>query len=71
MPTSGPEDLRVAPWALDREPVAAPGAARPAATPASASAPSAPAPSAAAPPPPGASLEELVRQAIAAVMRDA
>ena len=73
MPTSGPDDLRVAAWALNREPVAGPGAAaRPAPAPASAAAPApASAPAAAGPPPPGASLEELVRQAIAAVMRDA
>jgi hypothetical protein len=73
MPADGADDLRIAPWALNREPVAGPSTARPAAATASApapapSAPSAPAP---APPPPGASLEELVRQAIAAVMRDA
>jgi acyl-CoA reductase-like NAD-dependent aldehyde dehydrogenase len=70
MPTSGPEDLRVAPWALDREPVAGASTARPAAAAASAPAPAAAAPGP-APPQPGASLEELVRQAIAAVMRDA
>ena len=72
MPTSGPDDLRVAAWALNREPVAGPSttgrrgraaAPAPAAGPGRAAAP--------APPPPGASLEELVRQAIAAVMRDA
>jgi hypothetical protein len=49
--------------------VAGPSTAQPAAAGASAPAPvAAPAPAA---PPPGASLEELVRQAIAAVMRDA
>ena len=86
IPASGPDDLRVAAWALNREPVADPSAGRPAVAadpnPTSASsgpsappAPPAPAPSAQpaapAPPPPGASLEDLVRQAIAAVMRDA
>ncbi len=70
MPTSGPDDLRVAAWALNREPVAGASTARPAAAAASAPAPAAAAP-ASAPPQPGASLEELVRQAIAAVMRDA
>jgi hypothetical protein len=68
MPTSGPRDLEIADWARNREPVAAPSAARPSA-PAPAAA-AAPAP-VAAEPPPGASLEDLVRQAIAAVMRDA
>jgi len=70
MPASGPDDLRVAAWALNREPVAGASTARPAAAAASAPAPAAAAP-ASAPPQPGASLEELVRQAIAAVMRDA
>ena len=69
IPASGPDDHRIAAWALNREPVAGPStAARPAAASAAAPAPAAQAP---APPPPGASLEELVRQAIAAVMRDA
>ena len=70
MPTSGPDDLRVAAWALNREPVAGASTSRPAAAAASAAAPAAAAPAPAAPQP-GASLEELVRQAIAAVMRDA
>jgi hypothetical protein len=77
MPTSGPDDLRVAAWAINREPVAGPSttgrdaAAAAAPRPAPAPAPAAAAPPAPAPPAPGASLEELVRQAIAAVMRDA
>ncbi len=68
IPASGPHDFEIAAWARSREPVEGASAARPAA-PAPASV-AAPAPAAAAPPP-GASLEELVRQAIAAVMRDA
>jgi acetaldehyde dehydrogenase (acetylating) len=77
MPTSGPDDLRVAAWAINREPVAGPSttgrdaAAAAAPRPAPAPAPAAAAPPAPAPSAPGASLEELVRQAIAAVMRDA
>jgi acetaldehyde dehydrogenase (acetylating) len=77
MPTSGPDDLRVAAWAINREPVAGPSttgrdaAAAAVARPAPAAAPAPAAPPAPSPPPPGASLEELVRQAIAAVMRDA
>jgi hypothetical protein len=70
IPASGPHDLDVADWARNREPVAGPSTARPAAPAPAAPAASAPAPVATTPPP-GASLEELVRQAIAAVMRDA
>jgi acetaldehyde dehydrogenase (acetylating) len=80
IPASGPDDLRVAAWALNREPVAGPSTTgRPAVavnpnptTAAAGPPPPPPAPPAQpAPPPPGTSLEELVRQAIAAVMRDA
>ncbi len=78
MPTSGPDDLRVAAWAINREPVAGPSTTGRSAAAAAAGPPPAPAPAPAAapapapaPPPAGASLEELVRQAIAAVMRDA
>ena len=72
VPASGANDHAVAAWALNREPLSGPGGSQPAAA-ATAAAASAPAPAVAtpAPPPPGASLEELVRQAIAAVMRDA
>jgi acetaldehyde dehydrogenase (acetylating) len=72
MPPSGPDDMRIAPWALNREPVAGASTARSSGSPASASAPTpAPAPVAPPPPPVGASLEDLVRNAIEAVMRDA
>ena len=76
MPTSGPDDLRVAAWAINREPVAGPSTTGRSAAAAAAAPPPAPTPTPAAapapaPPPAGASLEELVRQAIAAVMRDA
>ena len=70
MPPSGPDDLRVAPWALNREPVAGASTARPARRRRPATVRRAPAPRAALPPV-GASLEDLVRNAIEAVMRDA
>jgi len=70
VPASGANDHAVAAWALNREPLSAPGGSQPAAA-TSAAAAAAPAASTPAVPPPGASLEELVRQAIAAVMRDA
>src|SRR6185503_19843731 len=66
MPTSGPDDLRVAAWAINREPVAGPSttgrdaaAAAAAPPPARAPAPSPAAAPAPSPPPAGASLEEL------------
>ncbi len=72
MPTSGPDDLRVAAWAINREPVAGPSTTGRSAAAAAAAPPPVPVPAPAAPPAPeSASLEELVRQAIAAVMRDA
>jgi acetaldehyde dehydrogenase (acetylating) len=70
IPASGANDHAVAAWALNREPLSGPGGSQPAAAAPAAAAP-APAAATPAPPPPGASLEELVRQAIAAVMRDA
>ncbi len=68
IPASGANDHAIAAWALEREPLSGASAAQP-----TSSGTATPAPSTATPgpPPPGASLEELVRQAIAAVMRDA
>ena len=68
IPASGANDHAIAAWALEREPLSGASAAQPAALAAATPAPSTATPG---PPPPGASLEELVRQAIAAVMRDA
>ncbi|HEY3612693.1 MAG TPA: aldehyde dehydrogenase family protein [Gaiellales bacterium] len=74
MPPSGADDLRVAQWALNREPVAGPATASrpyPSSTPSRTPAPAPATAAAPAPPPVGASLEDLVRNAIEAVMRDA
>jgi acetaldehyde dehydrogenase (acetylating) len=68
MPASGADDHAIAAWALEREPLSGESTAQPAAAAAATPAPSTTTPDA---PPPGASLEELVRQAITAVMRDA
>jgi hypothetical protein len=68
IPASGANDHAIAAWALEREPLSGASTAQPAAVAATTPAPSTATPG---PPPPGASLEELVRQAIAAVMRDA
>ena len=67
IPASGPHDFEIAAWA----PAASPWPARARRGPRPGAGPGGSSRACSGPPPPGASLEELVRQAIAAVMRDA